>query len=117
MEWIVRDAIETSLLKRQWVRARPGEWCDLQVAFLGAISGDVDESTLIDRFGFSPGPQPEGTPTAVGALIVILAKPDSRTITWRASVQALADLELDAAVREQRIRYAVDRLIAHVPIR
>lgn len=116
VESILRDAIETELRERGWIRGSQGS-ADMMLGFVAALSEEMSDVELIRRFGLTPGLPSAGMRYGKGSLVIILSKPGSSTPLWRGVAQILADLELSNEVREQRIRVAVNVLLSSMPMR
>ncbi|MEE8468083.1 MAG: hypothetical protein V3T22_06485 [Planctomycetota bacterium] len=90
----------------------------LEVGYVVALERELDESTVSSMFGLDAGlsaTAEEAARYGKGTLIVNISSTGARTPLWRGSVQAFADLDLPDEVRRQRVRRAVELLLARVP--
>ncbi len=88
----------------------------VEVRYVVATDRDLDDAALQREFGMSPGLPSAGSAHGKGTLVVELRRPGAPQALWRGAAQILADPDLPADVRRERIRRGIDSLMSRVPL-
>jgi len=119
----IRAAVEAVLPTRGLQRAAAGEDADLRVAYQARVEQRVEAVpapmpppvTYRWRAGYAPYETQQLTTYDEGTLVLDLIAPDGGTLLWRGSATAVVGTADSPEEREQRIREAVEAILARFP--
>ncbi len=117
LERRIRQAIEANLQEHGYRKATDAA-PDLLIAYYAAVEAKLDVSTVDQYYGWR-GPWTR-TATEVhqydeGTLVIDIADARTRRAIWRGWGQGAVTRSSNPATNEQRLRHAVDRILASFP--
>lgn len=115
---LIEAAIGRSLARRQLVLQPEAAGARYLLAWVAALEGDLDDETIMRRFGIVPGINSAAGDRRVekGTLILYAVDVRNGRRVWRSAMQTLVTLNMDAELRRQRIEAAVEAMFATLPV-
>jgi len=114
---MVEDAIRQSLQQRRYVFQSNASGANYLIAYVAGLENDLDDREMMKRFGIVPGVAANSTDAQAekGTLVIYVIDTRTGRRIWRSALQTLVTLDMDDAVRQQRIYAAVDAMFATLP--
>ncbi len=115
---MVEDAIRQSIQRRHYRMQDNPAGADYLLAYVAALENDLDDNTILQRFGIVPGITANTTNSEQqekGTLIIYIVDARTGKNVWRSALQIMVTLKMDNAVRQPRINAAVESMFATLP--
>ena len=113
----IREIIGVNLLRKGY-RPDSSQMSDIQVAYMLALEGTMNDDALSKRYGFDTNWHPAGKGNKIyekGTLVIDVFTSDYKRPVWRGALQAGVDLELPEKIRQQRLESAIGLLLEDFP--
>jgi len=115
---MVEEAIRQSVQRRNYQMQDNAAGADYLLAYVAGLESDLDDNTIMQRFGIVPGITASTTNTQTmekGTLVIYAVDARSGKNIWRSALQIMVTLKMDDAVRQPRINAAVESMFATLP--
>ncbi|HFD86812.1 MAG TPA: DUF4136 domain-containing protein [Gammaproteobacteria bacterium] len=115
---MVEGAIRQSLARRNYLMQDNAAGADYLLAYVAALENDLDDKTIMQRFGIVPGiaaNSADSQQMEKGTLVIYAVDTRTGRRIWRSALQIMVTLEMDDAARQPRINAAVESMFATLP--
>jgi len=115
---MVEEAIRQSLARRNYLMQDNTAGADYLLAYVAALENDLDDKTIMQRFGIVPGitaSAADSQQMEKGTLVIYAVDTRTGRRIWRSALQIMVTLKMDDATRQPRIDAAVESMFATLP--
>ena len=97
---------------KDFLLAKSGQTVDFYVGFGIALSEDLSDETINEKFGVSPGLPSDGE-NKKGSFLIYVDDAQTGQRVWRGTAQGFVQNDLTAEQRQERVSLVVNMLLSH----
>lgn len=105
------DGIKANLNAHGFQEQTDAKLAQLHVRFMLALSEDLDDQTISEQFGITPGLQ-DSQEFSKGSLLISITQADTGQRVWHGAIQGFVQEDATEEERDQRRRYVLNMVLA-----